>query len=71
MYFSGLETCQVHSNQCELIKISSKVIEIGAKVMVGRTIQSEKVNCLIECFGPLTFGYLFGLQTIESLDFTS
>ena len=52
--FSGLGTCYGGSNQCELIEISSKIIEIGAKLSVGREIESEKVKCLREISGRLT-----------------
>ena len=46
--FSGLETWYEVSNQCELIEIASKIIEIGAKLSVGRQIESEEVKCLRE-----------------------
>ena len=42
--FSGLETWYEGSNQCELIEIASKVIEIGAKLIAGRQIESKEVN---------------------------
>ena len=50
--FTGPETWYEGSNQCELIEIASKIIEIGAKLSVGRQIESEEVKCLIS--GRLT-----------------
>ena len=44
--FLGLETWYEGSNQCELIEIASKIIEIGAKLSVGRQVESEEVKCL-------------------------
>ena len=32
--------------QCELIQIASTIIKTGAKLSVGRQIESEQVNCL-------------------------
>ena len=50
----GLETWQECSNQCELIEMASKIIEIGAQLSVGRQIESEEVKCLREISGRLT-----------------
>ena len=52
--FTGLETRQEGSDQCELIKIASKFNELGAKLSVGRQIESEIVKCLREITARLT-----------------
>ena len=44
----GRDTWQEGFNQCELMGIASKLIEIGAKLSMGRQIESEKVKCLRE-----------------------
>ena len=41
-------------NQCELIEIASKNIEIRAKLSVGRQIESKEVKCLREISKSLT-----------------
>ena len=51
---TGLETWYEGSNQCALIEIVSKTIEIGAKLSVGWQIESEEVKYLKEISERLT-----------------
>ena len=52
--FIGLETWYEGSNQCEKMGKTSTIIEIGAKLSVGRQIESEEAKCLREISESLT-----------------
>ena len=69
--YTGLKTWQEGSNQCELIEMSSTIIEIGAILSEGQQIDSEEVKYLREKFKRLTSWYPVHLQTIEALIWTS